>query len=219
VVCTTLYIHLISHFLPSSPTLTPTSIGAQLLNCIVFPASNSHCLSNIIACALLTNMTTPTRRVSTAAHIAANIGPSRSVLQRLLEEINGAGPSVCRDFDSRQMIGMPSASVWVPRSEIAQDARDKLHASDESRQRTRSTDTNSGGNDLTTGDQMVLPLLRCSSQPTGRPSEAESSLWKTPPTTLTSSSSEILDDCPEIWSTPRAQTEGSSLLQSRSKSF
>lgn len=95
-------------------------------------------------------MTTPSRRLSGDSRFTNN-GPSRSVLQKLLEEINDAGRSATRNVgESPKTSDAPGTSnndstprtaslsrrnsVWVANSAIAQDARDKLRSLDEARQ-------------------------------------------------------------------------------------
>ena len=92
-------------------------------------------------------MASPSRRLSDVPHLS-NAGPNRSVLQELLEEINGEAPHVIRrvtgsmeargSLRPRRDLLTRSTSVWVPTSAIAQDARDKLRALDEARDRRRS---------------------------------------------------------------------------------
>jgi hypothetical protein len=78
-----------------------------------------------------------------------NAGPSRTLLQQLLEEINGAptaptahngctSQSTSRTRSSSQT---HSPSVWVNDTPLAQDARDKLRAADEAHQRTVAVNT------------------------------------------------------------------------------
>ncbi|KAF2679810.1 hypothetical protein K458DRAFT_393651 [Lentithecium fluviatile CBS 122367] len=96
-------------------------------------------------------MSTPTRRFSDANFSSG--GPSRSVLQMLLEEINNnndnapgrpraeslsysktrAGP-ICRPHCCQ------APSAWVGGNSAAEDARKKLRALDEARQRKKSSD-------------------------------------------------------------------------------
>lgn len=83
-------------------------------------------------------MDTPRRSNSNSA---LNTGPSRTLLQQLLEEINGAPaaqtahtacPSVSSASTySRASSQDPSPSIWVRGSSLAQDVRDKLRAADE----------------------------------------------------------------------------------------
>ncbi|KZM21377.1 hypothetical protein ST47_g7486 [Ascochyta rabiei] len=74
-----------------------------------------------------------------------NTGPSRTLLQQLLEEISGASPTpTVRNGSTSQAPGSTqswtasqnhSPSAWASGSCIAQDARDKLRAADEAHQR------------------------------------------------------------------------------------
>lgn len=113
------------------------------------------------------------------AHMATN-GPSRSVLQQLLEEINGYdAPTEYQKPPSSQ--GTPkstsrSSSVWVAGSSNAQEARAKLRAADEARQRRMSTPTVG----TTADSQEPLALRRHSTQGKMPLEPFEIGIWKPP---------------------------------------
>jgi hypothetical protein len=97
-------------------------------------------------------MTTPTHAP------LQNPMPSSSFLQQLLEEINGSDtPTVLRNRDSPTGThhARPSpqedrraSSVWVGGSSVAQDARKKLRAADETRMRRTSVSGHDGTPDV-----------------------------------------------------------------------
>lgn len=92
-------------------------------------------------------MSSPSRRMSGAL---SSGGPSRSILQQLLEEINGPDSTPILSPDERTPQPMPGSrsgsisrahhtpSVWVNGGSAAEDARQKLRALDEARQRKQS---------------------------------------------------------------------------------
>ncbi|KAF1912184.1 hypothetical protein BDU57DRAFT_542759 [Ampelomyces quisqualis] len=97
-------------------------------------------------------MSTPVRQPIGAP--LQNLGPSSSFLQQLLEEVNGTGgPTVLRDrpISAGTPLSKPSStasrqasSVWVGGGAIAQEAREKLRAADETRLRKSSIGGNGG---------------------------------------------------------------------------
>lgn len=108
------------------------------------------------------SMATPYSRSSSNASL--NAGPSRTLLQQLLEEINGAptprrapnestshSPSSTHSWSSSHI---HSPSVWVGGSSFAQDARDKLRAADQARRQRSASGDVDGASDLKT------PVLR-----------------------------------------------------------
>lgn len=90
---------------------------------------------------------------------ALDTGPSRTLLQQLLEEINGVSsiqvrtesaphsPASTRSLSSSQT---HSPSFWVGGSSFAQDTRDKLRAADQARRRRTAPMTVDGAPDLHT---------------------------------------------------------------------
>lgn len=89
---------------------------------------------------------------------ALSSGPSRTLLQQLLEEINGAASArtTCSESPlqspassySRSSSQIHSPSVWVGGSILAKDARDKLRAADEARLRKLAANAIDGALDL-----------------------------------------------------------------------
>ncbi|KAF2654779.1 hypothetical protein K491DRAFT_716778 [Lophiostoma macrostomum CBS 122681] len=126
-------------------------------------------------------MTTPSRRLSGAPHLSS-AGPSRSVLQKLLDEINGEEPHMIRrvtgslDAQSSPRSRLCSFShpnsVWVPTSAIAQDARDKLRALDEARYSKHAAHTTNDPKD----DLLPTQLRRKSTHST--PQQTDPSIWR-----------------------------------------
>lgn len=103
-------------------------------------------------------MATPYKRSNSATSL--NAYPSRTLLQKLLEEIKGAShdraarnestsqsPSSTRSWSSSP--NHPT-SVWVGGASIARDARDKLRIADEARRRRVAINTIDGAPDLPT---------------------------------------------------------------------
>lgn len=163
-----------SHHVYISPPLT--SLTAHAPDCFI-ASFTLHRLVSILACAYHSNMSSPSRRLSGAPD--TNTGPSRSVLQQLLEEINGPdNPTAPRHTRNFQGTPKPirSTSAWVAGSSIAQDARAKLRAADEARQRKLSVNSTDG----TPVDQ-APPSLRRHSTQTGIYFMAPgTSIWKPP---------------------------------------
>jgi hypothetical protein len=110
-------------------------------------------------------MATPLSRSNSNG--ALSTGPSRTLLQQLLEEISGASSSRSRHDDSpppspplsspsppssysRSSSQNFSPSVWVGGSILAQDAREKLRAADEARWRRAAVNAVDGAPDLHT---------------------------------------------------------------------
>ncbi|KAF2117262.1 hypothetical protein BDV96DRAFT_598178 [Lophiotrema nucula] len=122
-------------------------------------------------------MTTPSRRMSTPPFALA--GPSRSILQQLLEEINGTLPkteSIPNPSSRRSSIGRRN-SVWVHGGSRAEDAREKLRAADQARQRRKHNDAHG------TPEAEPPRQLRRHSTQTGllhAPSQPAGQLWKMP---------------------------------------
>ena len=117
-------------------------------------------------------MTTPSYRPSGTP--LSDAGPPQSILQKLLEEINGAESTA--ETKTTSTSTPPSraspkpgtlkraASVWVPNSPIAQDASAKLRALDEARQRNRSLGTNNGKMSATAEPSQRRPSLQVAIQ-------------------------------------------------------
>lgn len=92
-------------------------------------------------------MTTPSPGSSVVPQLS-NGGPNRTMLQKLLEEINGEEE---QPHLIRRVTGLSSTprrgsldrsdSVWVATSTVARDARDKLRALDEARYPKRCIDS------------------------------------------------------------------------------
>ncbi|KAF2798780.1 hypothetical protein K505DRAFT_357163 [Melanomma pulvis-pyrius CBS 109.77] len=118
------------------------------------------------------------RRLSDAPE--ANTGPSRSVLQQLLEEINAPdNPTALQHTRDSQGTPKPTSrftSAWVAGSSIAQDARAKLRAADEARQWKLSMNSTYG----MPADQAPLPLRRHSTQSGIQFMAPGTSIWKPP---------------------------------------
>jgi len=122
---------------PLNPTWCTTSYSTA--------SFSLHCLSRIFAWAFITSMSSPTTRLGISSG-----GPSRSVLQKLLEEIDNDdtppaltrvgslsyGPSRAGSLDLPRH---EAPSIWVGGNSDAEDARRKLRALDEARQRRRSS--------------------------------------------------------------------------------
>lgn len=91
---------------------------------------------------------------------ALSTGPSRTLLQQLLEEINGVSSTrTARNESPSQSPASTysqsssqnhSPSCWVGGSTLAQDARDKLRAADEAHRRKVAANTIDGAPDLQT---------------------------------------------------------------------
>ena len=107
-------------------------------------------------------MAAPYKRSNSATSL--NTCPSRTLLQKLLEEIKGASSDRVAQSESTSQSpsstrSWPSSpnrptSVWVGGASIAQDARDKLRMADEARRRRAAINTIDGAPDLPT------PILR-----------------------------------------------------------
>jgi hypothetical protein len=110
-----------------------------------------------LACAYNTNMSSPSRRNSDIP--LSDAGPPRSVLQRLLEEINGSDSPPTTPRPTPKSVSR-TASVWCGGGSIAQDARTKLRVMDEARQRKMSINSI----DFTPEDSAPPPLRRHSTQ-------------------------------------------------------
>ena len=124
-------------------------------------------------------MSTPSRRLSGASYFT-NSGPSRSVLQKLLEEINGSEtPTAPRDVDTPQVTPRPrSDSVWVAGGSMAEDARCKLRAADEARQRKLAENNTNGLSSNETPSQPRRHSTQFGMQP--RASTSGTTIWKVP---------------------------------------
>lgn len=127
-------------------------------------------------------MTTPSSRLSGAPF--SNAGPNQTMLQKLLEEINGTQPTAVSPITDSTHVAPRShsdsvtrpASMWVASSAVAQDARDKLRALDEARQRKRSINSSDDA-----PDNQILVQLRLSSTETGVQRMAtRANVWKAP---------------------------------------
>jgi hypothetical protein len=132
-------------------------IRSRLLYCIF--TLHLH----IIACAYNSNMSSPSRRNSD--DLLVDTGPPRSVLQQLLEEINGTDSPPTTPRPSPPPTYVPesvnhTASVWCGGGSMAQDVRAKLRVMDEARQRKMSISST----DFTPEDPAALALRRPSTQ-------------------------------------------------------
>jgi hypothetical protein len=155
-------------FIPSTPHLYRSRASSSYLTANLVDAPQIT-LPHRLNCITFHRSMNTSSRPWMGAPRSSNAGPSRSVLQKLLEEINGAEPTVVTGtktppqiFPSRRSSVAPrSESAWVARSSVAQDARDRLRMLDEARQ-SRNVSTAST-------DSMPLPI-RSFTLPTRRQS-------------------------------------------------
>ncbi|KAF2735889.1 hypothetical protein EJ04DRAFT_563030 [Polyplosphaeria fusca] len=131
-------------------------------------------------------MTTPSRRLSGADF--SHTGPSRSIVQKLLDEIDGVDkspkpekrastPGLRSQKGSNNTLfsaksARRSSSAWVGGSTIALEARDKLRAADEARQRRLWKDLFE--------PEPAAPLRRRSTQSSINSDLIGISIWKAP---------------------------------------
>lgn len=111
---------------------------------------------------------------------ALSTGPSRTLLQQLLEEINGVSSTrTARNESPSQSPASTysqsssqnhSPSRWVGGSTLAQDARDKLRAADEAHRRKVAANAIDGAPDLQT-PMLCLETSRLDIQDTALPDE------------------------------------------------
>lgn len=122
-------------------------------------------------------MATPHSRSN--SNNALSTGPSRTLLQQLLEEINGAPSTRTGRNNSPPLSSLPSPpsigsrsssqvsspSIWVGGSTLAQDTRGKLRAADEARRQKAAAHAVDGAPDLQT-PRLCLDTSRLDKQGT-----------------------------------------------------
>jgi hypothetical protein len=162
-------IQLSPSLLPSHPLHSSHKLQIvlpHLFLCIITSAYTYKC-----------NMSSPSRRNSDIPR--TDDGPPPSLLQQLLEEINGHKNPLISSRQIHTRTDTPktvthTSSVWCRGGKIAQDARAKLRAMDEARQRKISTSSL----DSIPDDPAPSPLRRYSTQLGPKFYATRTSIWK-----------------------------------------